>query len=170
MGKKKIFFGISIILSSFTILMFQSNCCTIIHGTTQEIAVNSQPSGAKVIVRGVHMATTPAVIELDRKNSNIVLSFEKEGYEKVEIALKRGTDAWIVGNIIFGGVIGLIVDFSNGAAYELSPDTIQVELNKLNMNLDELPKDGIVIAVDLQSLEKEKDSKKDKNVTEIPTI
>jgi hypothetical protein len=38
------------------------------------------------------------------------------------------------------------------------------------MNLDELPKDGIVIAVDLQSLEKEKDSKKDKNVTEIPTI
>lgn len=170
MRHNKIFLGFSIVLSSFIILLFQSNCCTIIHGTTQEIAVNSQPSGAKVVVRGVHMATTPAVIELDRKESNIVLRFEKEGYEPVEIALKRGTDAWIAGNIIFGGVIGLIVDFTNGAAYKLSPETIQVELDRLDISLDELPKDGIVIAVDLQSLEKEKDSKKDKDMTEIPTI
>ena len=165
----KVFPSILVILSSFIILMVQSNCCTIIHGDTQDISVNSIPSGSKVIVRGVHMATTPAVIELKRKESNIILRFEKEGYEPVEIALKRETDAWIAGNIIFGGVIGLIVDFSNGAAYKLSPENVQVELRELNINLDELPKDGIVIAVDLQSIKKQKDNK-NRNMIEIPTF
>lgn len=170
MNKTKVFSSFLIILFSFAIFMFQSNCCTIIHGDTQDISVNSQPSGAKVIVRGVHMATTPAVIELKRKESNIVLRFEKEGYEPVEIALKRGTDSWIAGNIIFGGVIGLIVDFANGAAYKLSPENVQVELRELNISPDGLPKDGIIIAVDLQSLEKEKENKKDKDMIEVPTI
>jgi len=148
----KICYGIFIILGLIIALLVQVNCCSIIHGTTQEISVNSQPSAAKVIVKGVNMATTPAVIDLKRKESNIVIRFEKEGYEPVEIALRRSTDGWIVGNIIFGGVIGLVVDFINGAAYKLSPADIQVELRKLNVKIKDLPKNGLLIAVDLESI------------------
>jgi len=150
---RKLCWGISIIMGIATAILIQINCCSIIHGTRQEMTVNSQPSGAKVVVKGVHMGTTPAVIELKRKESNIVLRFEKEGYEPVEIALRRSIDGWIAGNIIFniGGIIGLIVDFSSGAAYKLSPEDVQVELKKLNISFKDLPKDGIIIAVELQS-------------------
>ena len=148
----RISYGIFIILGFIITLLVQINCCSIIHGTTQEISVNSQPSAAKVIVKGVHMATTPAVIDLKRKESNIIIRFEKEGYEPVEVALRRGTDGWIAGNIIFGGVIGLVVDFINGAAYKLSPADIQVELKKLNVKIKDLPKNGLLIAVDLESI------------------
>ena len=128
------------------------SCASIIHGTRQDIAVSSTPTGAKVIVKGVHMATTPAVIEFKRKESNIILRFEKEGYEPVEIALRRSTDGWIAGNIIFGGLIGLAIDFINGAAYKLTPAEVNAVLEKQGINIKDLPKDGVIIAVDLREI------------------
>ena len=145
------------LLAGIIIVIVIVSCATIIHGTRQEISVNSMPSGAKVIVRGVHMATTPAVIELKRNQSNIVLRFEKEGYEPVEIALRRSVDGWIAGNIIFGGLIGLAIDFIDGAAYKLSPAEVQTalaEAKKQGMNLESLSKEGVIIAVDLQAIRK----------------
>ncbi len=150
---KSIYRSHLIILGIIVIMFVQINCASIIHGTTQDIAVNSNPDGVKVIVKGVHMATTPAVIELKRKESTI-LRFEKEGYNSVEVILKRTTDGWVWGNILLGGIIGFIVDFSNGAAYKLSPEDINVELRKLNLSYKDLPKDGIVIAIDIQSIKK----------------
>jgi hypothetical protein len=115
------------------------------------------PSGAKVVVKDVQMATTPAVIELKRKEPNIVLRFEKEGYEPVEMALKRSVDGWIAGNILLGGLIGLAVDFIDGAAYKLSPsevDAVLAEAKAQGMNLDDMSKDGVVIAVELRAIRK----------------
>ena len=132
-----------------------AGCAAIIHGTKQEVAVSSTPSGADVIVMGAHMATTPAVIKLDRKDSNIVLRFEKEGYEPVEIALRRSVDGWIAGNILFGGLIGLVIDFASGAAYKLSPPEIQAVMQEKGISLDDIPSDGdLVIWVDMQSITK----------------
>jgi len=145
------------LLGGFGLALLIVGCATIIHGTRQNIAVNSVPSGAKVIVKGVQIATTPAVIELKRNESNIILRFEKEGYEPVEIALNRSVDGWIAGNIIFGGLIGLAVDFISGAAYKLSPSEVQAvlaELKKQGMNIEDLSKDGVVVAVDLRAIRK----------------
>jgi len=145
------------ILGGLGVALFIVGCASIIHGTRQSVSVNSVPTGAKVIVKGVHMATTPAVIELKRKESNIVLRFEKEGYEPVKIGLNRSVDGWIAGNIIFGGLIGLAVDFINGAAYKLSPsevNAILAEMKKQGMNIPNMSKDGVVIAVDLRALRK----------------
>lgn len=130
-------------------------CATIMHGTSQDVSVNSVPTGAKVIVKGVHMATTPAVVKLSRKESNIVLRFEKEGYEPVEVILNRSVDGWIAGNIVFGGLIGLAVDFINGAAYKLSPSEVNAamtELREQGMNLQDMSRDGVIIAVDLRAI------------------
>ncbi len=117
-----------------------SGCAAIIHGSSQDIAVNSTPSGAKVIIMGAHEATTPAVINLKRSNNNIILRFEKEGYEPVEFALTRKVDGWVVGNIGFGGLIGLVVDFATGAAYKLAPEEVSLTMQKSSSgfnNLDE---------------------------------
>lgn len=103
------------------------------------------------------MATTPAVIELKRNESNIILHFEKDGYEPVEIVLNRSVDSWIAGNIIFGGLIGLAIDFISGGAYKLSPSEVQAvlaDLKKQGMNIEDLSKDGVVVAVDLRAIRK----------------
>lgn len=144
------------LLGGIGAVLLLTSCASIIHGTKQNLSVSSMPSGAKVFVKGVHMATTPAVIELSRKESNIILRFEKEGYEPVEVALNRSVDGWIWGNIVFGGLIGLAVDFIDGAAYKLSPSEVNAvltELRKQGVSLNP-SKDTIVVAVDLRSIRK----------------
>lgn len=153
--KREVWKFLLLSLLIIVLLLLVVECATIIHGTRQSISVSSVPSGAKVIVKGVHMATTPAVIELKRSETNIILRFEKDGYEPVEIALNRSVDGWIAGNIIFGGLIGLAIDFIDGAAYKLSPsevDAVLAEAKKQGMNLEDMSKDGVVIAVDLQAI------------------
>jgi len=88
---------INLLITLFLVLLFSVGCAAIIHGTKQDISVNSNPSGVNVYVMGVHKATTPAIIEVRRKDSIIILKFEKEGYEPVEIALSRSVDGWIWG-------------------------------------------------------------------------
>lgn len=156
--ERKLFWLCSLLLlGGIGAVLIIVSCASIIHGTRQNISVSSVPSGAKVIVKGAEMATTPAVIKLSRKESHIILRFEKEGYEPVEIALNRSVDGWIAGNIIFGGLIGLAIDFIDGAAYKLSPSEVEAalaEAKKQGMNLEDLSKDGVIIAVDLQAIRK----------------
>ena len=64
-------------------------CATIMRGTSQSIAVNSNPSGAKVIVMGMEKGTTPAVVKVSRKETNLIIRLQKDGYEPVEVALTR---------------------------------------------------------------------------------
>lgn len=136
----------------FGLLVTLIGCASIMHGTRQDLSVNSMPSGAKVFVRGVHMVTTPSVVELKRKDSDIVLRFEKDGYEPVEVALHRTMDGWVWGNVLFGGFVGLAVDFINGAAYKLTPAEVNAVLERTKLSMKDLPKDGLLVAVDMQEL------------------
>jgi hypothetical protein len=108
-------------------------CATIMHGSKQGININSVPNNAKVTITtpdGVQYAHTPSVVELKRKYSEVSIFFEKDGYRPVEVNLERKSDSWIWGNLAFGGLIGLIVDFSNGAAYKLTPSEVNAVLER----------------------------------------
>lgn len=106
-----------------------TGCATIIHGGTQDIRVSSQPPGAVVRVQGM-ATTTPGVLKLERKGT-YTLVFEKEGYKAVEVQLNKTVDGWLFGNIIFGGLIGLVIDFVSGAAYKLTPSEVNSVLEYL---------------------------------------
>jgi hypothetical protein len=41
--------------------------------------------------------------------------------------LHRGTSGWVWGNIVFGGLIGLVVDASTGAMYKLTPEQVHAQ-------------------------------------------
>ena len=102
-------------------------CAAIIHGSYQDVPVNTVPSGVTVTVLG-RTYTTPATIELKRNDPPLTLHFHKDGYEDVDYTLTKKVDGWIVGNIVFGGIIGLIVDFAAGSAYNIRPETVDVTL------------------------------------------
>jgi len=101
------------------------------------------------------MATTPAIIKLKRKDTGVILRFEKEGYKPIEVILRRGVSGWIWGNLVFsyGGPIGLAIDFITGAAYKLSPAEVHTVLQKQDLSMNNLPKDEIIVAIDKVSVQ-----------------
>jgi hypothetical protein len=102
-------------------------CASIIHGSTQEISIQSNPSGAVIAVNGVRNAQTPATLSLPRKSAQ-ALEITLDGYRPFQMQLHRGTSGWVWGNIVFGGLIGLVVDASTGAMYKLTPEQVAAQL------------------------------------------
>lgn len=100
---------------------------SIIHGSTQEIALTSEPSAAEVIIDGQHRGKTPLSVTLRRKERHTV-TISLPGYETQEIALERRVNGWVWGNILLGGLIGLVIDASTGAMYKIDPATLRAQL------------------------------------------
>lgn len=104
-------------------------CATIMHGSSQDIAFASQPSGAEVYVDNSNIGETPVSEELSRGSEHSV-RIELEGYEPYEMQITNSVSGWVAGNIIFGGVIGLAVDWGTGSLYKLSPKQVDADLSE----------------------------------------
>ena len=102
-------------------------CGTIVNGSTQQISIQSNPSGAVIAVDGVRNAQTPATLALSRKSGHAV-EITLDGYRPFQMQIQRGTSGWVWGNIVFGGLIGLVVDASTGGMYKLTPEQIAAQL------------------------------------------
>jgi hypothetical protein len=102
-------------------------CASIIHGSRQQVSISSTPSNARVTVNGQPQGATPVVVRLKRKDLHTV-RLELEGYQPVEIPLRRKVSGWVWGNIVFGGLIGLAVDAGTGAMYKLTPEQVVTTL------------------------------------------
>ncbi|MCH5598514.1 hypothetical protein [Niabella ginsengisoli] len=53
-----------------------------------------------------------------------------EGYKTYETNLTKKFNAWYLGNIAIGGIIGLIIDPITGAMYKLTPSEINAEMEQ----------------------------------------
>ena len=116
-------------LAAFCLLTLLSGCATIVSSTKQHVGVSSTPTGADVTVDDQLIGKTPVVANLKRKNIHTI-KIEMAGYKPYEIILTKKTNPWILGNIIFGGLIGLAVDAITGAIYKLTPEQVNAQLVK----------------------------------------
>lgn len=108
---------------------FTAGCGTVFQGTKQEINVNSEPPGATVLVKGVEVAITPAVISVSKKDPKIVLRFEKEGYQPAEVTLIKVDGGWgTAPNVFFFVPAGFAVDYIYGGAYRIDPAEVNAVL------------------------------------------
>jgi hypothetical protein len=97
-----------------------SGCSSIIEGTSQEILVNSNPSGAdcefvregNVIARVVQ---TPGGVTIKKTKHDITLKCHKDGYQEASYLNHSGAAGATFGNIILGGGIGWAIDSASGA-------------------------------------------------------
>lgn len=116
--------------------VFVQACATIVSGRTQTIQLRSEPSEVRVTAQpGGHQVTTPASMTLPRLGSGYRLRFEKPGYAPFDVRLETSTNGWVWGNILVGGLIGLLIDYSTGAAYTLSPDEVEARLTPAQADL-----------------------------------
>ena len=71
--------------------LFSLNCASIVHQTTQQVPIKSDPSGAAMTVacgdvNNDPQLVTPAVVTLHRKPDHCSVTLKKEGYADKFIA------------------------------------------------------------------------------------
>jgi hypothetical protein len=110
----------SLLLSTVVLL---SSCATIISGSRQNVEIISEPSSAKIYLNEIEIGTTPIEKNLKR-NQEYSLILKLDGYETYETKLEKKFNAWYIGNLAFGGLIGIIIDPITGAIHKLKPEEI----------------------------------------------
>ena len=90
-----------------------SGCATVLHGTRQDVRVETDPPGATASV-GDQKITTPGVLRLKRKEKALEIVVEKDGYETRRVALTRKNSGWQWLNMI-GIPVGIGVGAVQGA-------------------------------------------------------
>lgn len=119
--------------SALAVCVFGTGCASIVDGGDKTVHFNSTPPGAKFTIynkkgEAVESRTTPANVTLKRSSGyfsgiQYLVKFEAPGYYPGEIGLKSSMNGWYFGNIVFGGLIGiLIVDPLTGAIFTLPKD------------------------------------------------
>ena len=142
------------------LILLLSSCASIVSKSSYPISINSTPSEAKITIfdkkgEEVYRGNTPASMKLDAGSgffgkARYVVKFEKDGYETKTVPVHFKLDGWYFGNIVFGGLIGmLIVDPATGAMYKLDTEFLNetltksmasVEIKKLNiLGINEIP-------------------------------
>jgi hypothetical protein len=135
---------IAIVILFFSIV---TSCASIISTSKQTININTNPSGANVSINGENVGISPLFYSFSRKNDYTV-KIDLAGYQPYELRLTRSLNPWVFGNIIFGGLIGIVIDAATGAIYKLSPDQINTNLSPASVSSI---KEGVYITVQLNS-------------------
>ena len=108
-----------------------TGCGAIINGTRQDIHVQSDPAGATVATaEGPSSISTPTTLRLERKRS-YVLTFRAAGYEPATFNVDNHLSGGVLAaDILLTGLIGVVVDGSTGAWYNLKPESASVTLTR----------------------------------------
>lgn len=108
-----------------------ANCATVTRGTTSQVQIGSEPTGADVATSLGHRCTTPCTLTMDRK-SEFTVTMSKPGFKPVEVPVKvqiaGAGAAGFAGNIILGGVVGMVADAATGATLEHVPNPVMATL------------------------------------------
>ena len=128
------------IAAAFAAILILQGCASIVGESEYPVAVSSAPEGASFEIRNrsgqvVHSGSAPSTVTLKSgkgyfSGQTYTLLFKKEGYSDKTVTLDSNISGWYWGNILFGGLIGmLIVDPATGAMYKL-PESISADMGK----------------------------------------
>ncbi len=110
-----------------------TGCCSIVRKSDYPVSFTSTPPGAAFTVTNqegaiVHKGVTPATITLHSSagymdKADYTVDYALDGYAPLSRPLAARLDPWFWGNIVFGGLIGmLIVDPLTGAMWKLDAE------------------------------------------------
>jgi len=116
---------ILIVAAVITALLFPFGCATVTKSSTQSISIKTRPPGAKCALEreGVVIATinpTPGTAFVEKDNEPISVVCSKQDFLVSSGTLASEFDNMTLGNIIFGGLIGVVVDGASGAMHGYS--------------------------------------------------
>jgi hypothetical protein len=113
-----------------------SGCASIVKGSSASVAVTTPPvQGANCALsspEGTWQLTSPASVTIQRSKHDVQVRCTKEGYQDATAVIPSSFEGWTLGNIILGGVVGVVVDASTGAMNDY-PNAFQVPMTKLEV-------------------------------------
>lgn len=104
------------------------------------MTISTQPAGAKASIRktggeAVSVQSTPCTVSLNPKKAyfkgqSYTVKLELAGYQTTEVELRPALSGWYFGNIVFGGLIGMLaVDPVTGSMWNIEPGKIEQRLS-----------------------------------------
>lgn len=128
-------------LYAVTAALLLSGCATLFSGTDDQVTFRSEPSGAKVIIDGITVATTPATVEVDRPGlEDRDVTVQLEGYDPMTFELDKEFNKTSILNIFFWP--GFVIDALTGAMFKFDKTNYTVDLDDgtVSLTLNELPR------------------------------
>mgnify|MGYP001774218000 CR=1 FL=1 len=149
MARSPLFKLIAVLQCALLHLVSFNGCATLITGTKQNIAIESEPSKANVRVEtigGLEVASgqTPMTVTLARKSEYMVI-VKLSGYKEKRVEIGKEFNPVAVLSIL-AGVLGIFVDLATGAAWNLVPERIFVTLSTATLSSPE-----VIITVEYQN-------------------
>lgn len=130
-------YRVTAFVTAFVFLAHVSGCAAVFKGASEDVKVESSPSGAEVVVNGSPKGTTPMTLSLESKET-YDFTFKKKGYEERHVSIGHSIGAgWVVLDVLLG-IIPVVVDAVTGAWYKLDRNSISVQLDKVSVWLKEL--------------------------------
>ena len=126
------------------LLFSLSGCASIVSGGPKSLPIMSTPDGAELEIKNLRSGETilkgktpfTALLERDAgyfTSAKYEVRITKDGYLPHQTIIDAGINGWYFGNILFGGLIGiLIVDPATGAMWKISEDNVKVKLYQDN--------------------------------------
>jgi hypothetical protein len=111
-------------------------CSTIVDGTSQEILINTNPSGADCEIerKGTNIArvsSTPGTALVSKTKDDIMITCRKDGFNETTVRNKSRTTWGTLGNVLLGGAVGWGIDSATGADNKYS-SPVNIELKQKN--------------------------------------
>ena len=74
---------------------------------------------------------SPGSVTVERSKNDIQVRCVKDGFQDATAVIPSNFEGWTVGNLVFGGIIGVGVDAATGALNDY-PNAFQVPMYKLD--------------------------------------
>lgn len=121
------------------IALMGTSCATIFTKSTYTVTFTTNPPGANITIenrdgRTIYSGTTPSTVSLKSaagymRPEQYAVTLECSGHTPQTIRVFCNLDGWYVGNILLGGLVGmLIVDPVSGAMFKIAEKDIHTEL------------------------------------------
>lgn len=136
---------------SFLLLSLLPGCATLVNGSSQNVTVGTTPPNASCTLDRVGarlgvIAQTPGSLRIDKSKNELSVTCSKDGFDTVTVKKSPSFSGATFGNIIAGGIVGVVVDAASGANYSY-PDTIELALNKTSLPNAVKPADSGLISL-----------------------
>ena len=106
-------------------------------GSSDAVTIQSVPSGAYFTTNVGISGHTPKVVQVPA-SQDLIIETRRKGYERATAIVKSRMSKWIAGNLLFGGLIGIVIDLVNPNA-RTHDGTVTVQLVRAeNVDSDEM--------------------------------
>ncbi len=115
-------------LSLILALSALPSCATIVAAPQGPIPITSNVEGASFETSEGMKGTTPSTYQPVETHRPLTITVSAPGYESQAKTLKPQISNWIVGNIVFGGIVGGLIDAVNEETRRLPVDPLFFDL------------------------------------------